>query len=322
MSNIINLQDLVNNKVDNEETTRWLIKGLIKENSINLVSGDPGSCKSMLTMNMIKALVDGESFLGRETKVVNKILYVSTEMDSYELKERFEKLEIVNLSKIDFMCFGTLNWNMLSSEVDGYDVIVIDVLQQFISDRCDDQNDYRKVYAVFDYIRQSEELRGHTWLTVHHLNRRGLPVGTVAFEGSQDTRITMKMPNGRKSQLRVMEYYGKQIEADEIKLKFEYPKLSLFDDDDDSIEKIQNELSYIVEQVINRGKIEGSATSISSELGLSKYGRNPITLTKYLYRNEEILNENNITIERGKDHAGRSIKLTYKKEDSGDTCDA
>lgn len=293
----------------------FLVQDFIREDSINCVYGKGSTCKSALVMNMVKSVVDGEPFLGKNVKQVNRVLYVSTEMDENTLTDRFTKLETKNIKKIDFLCFQTLGWVDLEKLVKNYDVIVVDILLQFFSGMCDDTNDYKKIYKVFDEIRGREALRNHTWILVHHLNKNGDPLGSTAIEAAADTRMIISMPNGRYNSLRILEVYGKNVEGKELNLKLDFPKMTLMNNEHAEDEKLTSELSYIVEQVIARGTIEGTSTSISSSLGLSKYCRNPITLTKFLKKNVEVLNENHIRLEQGRDHDGRTVKLIYEKEE-------
>lgn len=310
-----NLKILLDNPNTLKRKSSWLIEGLIKPNTLNLISGDPACGKSTLIMNAIKSLADGSDFLGRKTKKVNKVLYVSTEMNEDDVCARFKELKVQHPEKIEIICnekFGTFN---LDDKVADIDVVIIDLVFEFLDAGCDDINDYKKVLEFFQEIRRSYRLNKCTWIFVHHLNKRGCSLGSVAIEGIQDSRFVIRMPNKRTSPLRVLEIYGKQVKCAELNYLFDYPfiKLCLIENDD-SEEKIDYELSYIIEQTILKGLIEGSATKISSELGLSKYGRNPRTLTKYLIKHKEILNENKIELDTDRNHDGRLVKLIYNKD--------
>lgn len=307
-----NLLDLINNPETKKRKIDWLVEGLLKTNTLNTLCGDPACGKSTLIINMIKNIVDEEDFLGRKTKNVKKVLYVSTEMSQEDVALRFKGIGIKNPEKIEIIGNEKLGIFNLEYVVADCDLIVIDILFDFLNSGCDDSNNYSKVYEFFQNIRHNDRLNKHTWIFVHHLNKSGKVLGSVAIDSAQDTRLTIKMPNDRVSPLRILQAYGKQVGCHEIKYTFEKSNIHLCNDAEEQEEKIDYELAYIIEQTIINKTIEGSSTQISSKLGLSKFGRNPNTLTKYLKKYETKLNENNIVLKiNERTHNGRSFKLIY-----------
>jgi len=72
---------------------RDLIEGLIREQSVNMLAGEPGCGKSILAMNLALAVATGEeTFLGRKIMKHGKVLYLNNEMALPDFRERLEKM--------------------------------------------------------------------------------------------------------------------------------------------------------------------------------------------------------------------------------------
>ena len=210
----------------------------------------------MFVINMLKSILDEEEFLGRKTYKVNRVLYVSTETSDEDLALRFSQIGLKNIDAIEIISNESFGQFYLEENVKDYDLVVIDVLIDFFSSFCNDNNDYTQTYNVFNEIRKSNVLSKRTWLFLHHLNKKGQILGSTALDGGQDTRMIIKMPNGRNSKLRIVDIYGKQVQTTEIKLNFEYPNMTLVNNQNDECEeKLESEIAYIIEQVISKGTI-------------------------------------------------------------------
>ncbi len=70
-----------------ESRFRWLVEGLIPQGNWTYFVGPPGSGKSMLALQLVKALQEGERFLGLETKKVN-CLYIQSDASEGEWQEQ------------------------------------------------------------------------------------------------------------------------------------------------------------------------------------------------------------------------------------------
>lgn len=72
---------------------RWLVDGIICQEDVTLVMGDPGLGKSWLTMNLAKAVADGDPlFLGKPLLAHGPVLYLDEENPQDVIFHRFAKL--------------------------------------------------------------------------------------------------------------------------------------------------------------------------------------------------------------------------------------
>ena len=84
--------------------------------------------------------------------------------------------------------------------------------------------------------------------------------------------------------------------------------------DSGSDRQIDHELAYIIEQTVARGHISGSCQEVSAILKLSRFGRNPNSLKRYLNANIAALNENDIELVSERSSKERIIRLIHAKK--------
>lgn len=300
----------------------WILENVIPSSGIHLLSGEVSSGKTMFAVNLCKAIEDGETFLGLKTKKA-KILYISTEMNSADMKQRFKSSEIKNISNITLDCNNEIDSSNLIYKVKDYDFIIFDIIAQYVNKKNIDNNSYLDVYNIFDEIRENENLKNKSWLLLTHLNKKGKTMGTTAFEAAADTRIVLTSPNGNYDDKRKLYIYGKQVKKQEIYFQFNFPKMSKIEGIIDSTSEENNAiLAYIISYVIKNKKIDAPASEIIRKLKLERYGCYPSVLTKILNSNNQILKNNGISLEVGTRHSSRYIKLCCLNNNETQQCDS
>ena len=289
----------------------WLWESIIKDKTINLISGDESSGKTTLMINLCKAISDEEEYLGYKTNK-HSILYMSSEMSQKDISMIFEKIGLRNSENIKVMEFSDNPLTLLKYNISDVDVIIIDLFIQLLINEGKDPNIYKDVNEIYGYLRSDSTFRNKTIILVHHLNKLGEINGSVSIGGGSDTRLILSMPNKRQSPERILSIYGKNVEQKDISINFDFSSRKMNLSEIKESVKIDFELAYIIEQVIKRKEVSGNCQEVSAILKLSRFGRNPNSLKRYLNNNINALTENNIELSSIRSSTERIIKLIHK----------
>ena len=294
----------------------WIWDGIIRNNTVNIFSGDESSGKTTLMVNLCKAISDEEDFLGFKTKK-QKILYLSSEMSARDISLIFEKVGLKNTGNVKVMELQNDPLSMLQYKFYEADLIIIDLFIQLMIAEGKDPNVYKEVNEVYSLLRGCIEEDSKTIILVHHLNKLGEINGSVSIGGASDTRMILSMPDKRQSQERILSVYGKNVEQKDINISFDFSSrvMSLAEKSGDN--RIDNELAYIIEQVVKRRNVSGNCQEVSAILGLSRFGRNPNSLKKYLNSNIDALNDNDIELVSERSKKERTISPIHKSKVTG-----
>ena len=289
----------------------WIWESIIREKTVNIISGDESSGKTTLMINLCKAISDGEEFLGLRT-ARQKILYISSEMSGKDISQIFEKIGLKNRDNVKILELHEDPLSMLGYSVMDADLIIIDLFIQILINEGKDPNVYKDVNEMYATLRKGSIFSDKTIILVHHLNKLGEINGSVSLGGASDTRMILSMPEKRKSPERVLSVYGKNVEQKDMNIHFDFPSRIMTLSEGAESEKIDYELAYIIEQVIKRGEVSGNCQEVSAILKLSRYGRNPNSLKRYLNSNIDALNENDIELVSERSNRERTIRLIHK----------
>ena|GEM_PF-6055732 len=291
----------------------WIWESIIRTKTINIISGDESSGKSTLMINLCKAISDGEDFLGFKT-AKQRVLYVSSEMSKIDISRSFEAIGLRNRDNVRVMELHDESLSFLKYDVGNTDLIVIDLFIQILINEGKDPNVYKDVNELYSNMRNDSALKDKTIILVHHLNKLGEINGSVSIGGASDTRMILSMPEKRKSPERVLSIYGKGVEQKEIPINFDFSSRTMSLSETINDIPIDYELAYIIEQVVARGEVSGSCQEVSAILKLSRFGRNPNSLKKYLNANVETLSQNDIELSSERSSKERIIRLIHAKK--------
>ena len=308
MKDIRTVEEILSQENMDEE---WIWENIIRAKTVNIISGDESSGKTTLMINLCKAISDGEEFLGLRT-VRQKILYISSEMSGKDISQIFEKIGLKNRNNVKIMELHEDPLTMLGYSIMDSDLIIIDLFIQILINEGKDPNVYKDVNEMYTTLRKGSSFKDKTIILVHHLNKLGEINGSVSLGGASDTRMILSMPEKRKSPERVLSVYGKNVEQKDMNIHFDFPSRIMALSEGAESEKIDYELAYIIEQVIKKGEVSGNCQEVSAILKLSRYGRNPNSLKRYLNSNIDALNENDIELVSERSNRERTIRLIHK----------
>ncbi len=155
------------------ESSRWLIEGVIRESSINLLTGPPSGFKTWLALVIAGAVSQGADFLDCET-IRTPVLYLDFENPLSVIRERQKTL---SLHDGPFLRIWG-HWLKDSPPVIGdrrlikiarrlHPLIIVDSLRRF---HTGDENSARQMALVIAYLRRLTDA-GATVLLLHHQDK-------------------------------------------------------------------------------------------------------------------------------------------------------
>ena len=147
---------------------KWIWEGIIRTNTVNIISGDESSGKTTLMINLCKAISDGEEFLGLKTSA-QKILYISSEMSRKDISMIFKKISLNNKENVKVMELHDDPLTMLGYDIYDVDLIIIDLFIQVLINEGKDPNVYKDVNEVYATLRKGSSFKDKTIILVHHL---------------------------------------------------------------------------------------------------------------------------------------------------------
>lgn len=261
--------------------------------------------KSMFALQLSNAIANGKPFLGHNT-VPSPVLYISTESDLGQIKERINFLNLT-FPKDSFFIIdrnGKGEVNFMDLEVDIMEfakykngrLLIIDMLKDTNVGVDYDINNYQDVgQKLLPKLRGICEKYNLTILFTHHLNKRGTVLGSTAFDAVVDGKLTLVESKNDKSLIR-LNIINRDFSEMDIQLK--KTKNQIFNvinpiDDDE----INYNLIQIIKYVSNVTDCEFTCNEIINKLNLII---TPRQLGRLLHSSIDILkNEGvNITIKK------------------------
>jgi len=172
--------------------TKWLIEKLLRADGLSLLVGAGGVGKSLLSLSIAKAIVDGDSWLNKFPATQAKVLLIDKENSPIDTQKHLKTMRATNPNLLHFL--GTKNYqtmnpdwtptdasNYLKLYVEANDigVIIMDSVVDFFSGSENDS------VMVADNINMWTTLfPNQAILAIHHENKP--PLG---FKKNSDVRI-------------------------------------------------------------------------------------------------------------------------------------
>lgn len=168
----------------------WLVPGMgIGPGAYTLISGAPGQGKTLLALDLARAVATGGSFLGEHPVArPGRVLFIDHEAGRFSTTRRRQLLQIpdraVDIVTLPAWSFGTQEGpTALARAAQYYTLIVIDNLRATLPEQDENSSDIRN---WFKRLNQISELTGVTLVVIHH-NAKGSNRDTAeAAAGSRD----------------------------------------------------------------------------------------------------------------------------------------
>ena len=189
-----------------KETTKkdFIVDNLMKSKGLYCLVARPKVGKSLLALQLANSIATGTTFLGFRTSP-SPVLYISTEMNSTQLVDRIDKMDLqfnddnfvmieqnpserkLNLMDLQF------KFQTFANDYKGH-FVIIDMFSGIDLNNGYNLNDYQDMgQVVIPKFRELCKKYDFTILLVHHLNKNNTSLGSTAIDGSVDGKITLKV---------------------------------------------------------------------------------------------------------------------------------
>ena len=178
------------------EPIAWAVDGLLPLGGIGILSGDTGSCKTWLAMDLVVAATESRSWLGRDV-TVGRVMVIDGENSEVVVKARLRALGMTNdaRERLTYFCGQDILVGSASIAERLDDVIAQAAPDLFIVDTVmaatavADANDNNEVVALYGYLKRLARKHNLTVLLLHHERKT---------QAGQSRSPAMSMMGGRQ----------------------------------------------------------------------------------------------------------------------------
>jgi hypothetical protein len=226
---------------------KWLIKGMLEDNSLGVVFGPSGAGKSFFVLDMAACIASGQEFHGRPTKVQGAVVYVAGEghaglsrrIKAWELynKATLQEAPLYVSTKAAALCDPEFMAHVKKSvEVVGQKQrVALIIIDTWARNMAGDENSTVDTTAAIRAVDELRALYQCTALIVHHSGQaeseRGR--GSSALRAALDIEYKVEINNDI---MIVKNTKTKDGEAPEpMTLAFESVDLGIFDEDSEPV---------------------------------------------------------------------------------------
>lgn len=294
----------------------FIINGIMKSQGLYCLVARPKVGKSLLALQLANSVATGTTFLGFDTNP-SPVLYISTEMDSSQLRDRIKKMKL-NFNENNFFLIeqepNERKLNLMDLQLDimtfsqdyGGKLVIIDMLCGFDLNIGYDLNNYQDIgQTVLPKLRDLCKRYSFTILFIHHLNKNNTSLGSTALEGSVDGKITLKEDSNIKNKY-ILTYESRDYENFNLILKRDSNlllQISEYETDDLNVNLIMF-LNYAISQK----EFDFVISDITSKLQLKIA---PSTFGKLLNNNIDNLKKEGLHIELKRTATDRIYHAKY-----------
>ena len=303
-----------------KESTKkdFIVDNLMKSNGLYCLVARPKVGKSLLALELANSIATGTTFLGFRTNP-SPVLYISTEMDSRQLLDRIDKMNLdfndnnfllleqnPNEKKLNLMDLQ-LQFQEFATEYNGR-FVIIDMFSGIELNNGYDLNNYQDIgQVVIPKFREMCKKYNFTILLIHHLNKNNTSLGSTAIDGSVDGKITLKQDSNIKNKI-FLNYESRDYEGFDLVLKRD-DNLRFQLSEVESEDLNYNILTFL-NYAIKQKDFTFSASDITSKLNLQI---TPSAFGKLLNNNIDNLEKEGLHIEQRRTSTERIYIAKYEE---------
>ena len=296
----------------------FIVDNLMKSKGLYCLVARPKVGKSLLALQLANSIATGTTFLGFRTSP-SPVLYISTEMNSTQLVDRIDKMNLQfnddnfvmieqnpSERKLNLMDLQ-LKFQTFANDYKGH-FVIIDMFSGIDLNNGYNLNDYQDMgQVVIPKFRELCKKYDFTILLIHHLNKNNTSLGSTAIDGSVDGKITLKQDSNLKNKI-LLNYESRDYEGLDLVLKrndnllFELSKVE------------SNDLNYNVLTFLNyaikQKEFSFTMSDITSKLNLQI---TPSVFGKLVKSNLDILEKEGLHIEQKRTSTERIYVAKYEE---------
>lgn len=295
-----------------------IIDGIMKSRGLYCLVSNAKVGKSMFAIQLSNSLATGQQFLGHNV-MSTPTLYISTESDFGQIQDRIKNLGLEfpknSLYIIDRDGKGEVS--LLDIEVDIHEfakykngkLLIVDMLKDTNLGINYDINNYQDVgQKLLPKLRSLCDKYNIAILFTHHLNKKGTILGSTAFDGVIDGKLTLIENKNDKSIIR-LNVINRDFPEIDIQLK-KTPNQIFKVIDPIAEEEININLIQIIKYISNHNDCEFTCTDIINKLNLII---TPRQLGRLLNSSEELLKKEGVILTKKKTGTSRLYLAHYEE---------
>ena len=191
----------------------WIVHGYAAKGSITEIGAKVKAGKTTFVMAMVRAVVDGASFLGRST-LKTPVVYLTEQpgVSFRQAMERADLLEREDLAVLPFYDTRGMGWPEVAAAAVkecrriGASLLVVDTLSQFAGLTGDKENNSGDALEAIRPLQEAAA-EGIGVVVIRHERKSGGEVGdsgrgSSAFAGAVDIVVSLRRPEGNSSRNR------------------------------------------------------------------------------------------------------------------------
>lgn len=303
-------------KIDTSIKKDIIINNIMKSKGVYLLVSNPKVGKSMLALQLSCSVINGTSFLGYKVNP-SPVLYVTTESDENQLKEKLEFLGLNSKPNSLFIIDRQNKTNISLMDLE-YDIktfandyngklIILDMLKDIDFGVNYDINNYQDVaQQVFPKLRTFCDKYNVTFLVTHHLNKTGKTLGSIALDAIVDGKITLIENKSNKKYVKLQTINRDFPELD-IQLKkldnLIFIKINSIEEDE-----LSYELTSFIKYVASQKEIDFTCTDIVLKANIPM---SPKRFGRLLNNNFELLESEGVHINKCRTADNRMYHATF-----------
>lgn len=350
---MIQIDDSKSLKKSKKKKAISIWNGFIDEGTVNILVAQQSRGKSQLALQLCKTLMltkRNEKML-LDTPVTSKkmkVLYLSTEMTSQLLYDRFSEMGATRCKRTSecfiFSYTPEIKMDELRDVVDHVkpDLVIIDIFGGLLKANGYDINSYADMNDCAAQLRKMNT----TFLLIHHMNKQGTANGSVGVLSAMDTRMEMLetyrelLPEGTMAIHQSIHVYGKSTTDRLVNVVFEYPMFEReYTDTADDEKELDKPLARLIQSVVNQwtenitdddnsikkeypqeAHIVGTYQQVAASLGMiDKYQFSPKRMSNLLALNKDTLDTNHIFFETKRKSKAMLIDIWHDPTDKETT---
>ncbi len=296
----------------------FIVDNLMKSKGLYCLVARPKVGKSLLALQLANSIATGTTFLGFRTSP-SPVLYISTEMNSTQLVDRIDKMNLQfnddnfvmieqnpSERKLNLMDLQ-LKFQTFANDYKGH-FVIIDMFSGIDLNNGYNLNDYQDMgQVVIPKFRELCKKYDFTILLIHHLNKNNTSLGSTAIDGSVDGKITLKQDSNLKNKI-LLNYESRDYEGLDLVLKRNENLLF------ELSEVESNDLNYniltFLNYAIKQKEFSFTMSDITSKLNLQI---TPSVFGKLVKSNLDILEKEGLHIEEKRTGGERGYYAKYEE---------
>jgi hypothetical protein len=269
----------------------WVLDGIIPTESVSMITGDAGSGKTWMSIDIAVSIAKGLPWMNREV-LQGAVLIIDEESGEHRLSNRIKKVIMGHggpgtpIYGFSMQCMNATDPTHLA-EIEKIIIeknikfVVIDALMDVVIGA--DENSVKEMMPAFKYLRQISSRTGVTFWIIHHTDKSGKGYrGSSAIKGAVDSMIEItKKENSDSIEIKSIKIRDGEPVQFTAKMMFSDFSFNITEDDEEPPKKSISKTEKII---LNYLLENGISTKTNIECAGIEEKLSPETIKKGIYK--------------------------------------